>query len=409
MNNIRYFYRMILKRKQYESLKAHIPQKEFTVLIGARQTGKSTLLRQLLKELLEEGEDVVFLNLERKDVLLSLNQGPENVFRFVPTTSHKRVIVLIDEIQYLNDPTNFLKLLFDEHADRLKIVATGSSAFYIDRQFKDSLVGRKRIFEMPTLDFEEFLFFKNQNVLLNDLKALRNGTIEKSVWEEMLWVALEEYITFGGYPAVVLAANTQEKIAYLQEIRDSFIKRDILEAGINDEIKFYRLMLLLASQIGNLLNTNEIANTLRISNATAEQYLYVLQKCFHVGLLRPFFQNLRKELIKMPKLYFNDLGLRNAMLNYFEPLEQRTDKRALLENYVYLRLSQQHKEQVKFWRTADGNEIDFVIEQVYGSGKAVEVKFSRTEAKPSKYKKFQEQYPNFPLSFKCWRDVELLF
>ena len=399
---------MILKRKQYESLKAHIPQKEFTVLIGARQTGKSTILRQLSAELLEEGEEVVFLNLERKDILLLLDQSPENIFRFIPTTSHKRVIVLIDEIQYLNDPTNFLKLLFDEHADRLKIVATGSSAFYIDRQFKDSLVGRKRIFEMPTLDFEEFLLFKNQTLLLNDLIALRNGSIEKSIWEELLWVALEEYITFGGYPAVVLAANAQEKIIYLQEIRDSFIKRDILEAGINNEAKFYRLMLLLSSQIGNLLNTNEIANTLQINNATVEQYLYVLQKCFHVGLLKPFFQNLRKELIKMPKLYFNDLGLRNVLLNYFEPLEQRTDKGALLENYVYLRLSQQYKEQVKFWRTADGNEIDFVIEQVYGSGKAVEVKFNKTEAKPSKYKKFQEQYPNFPLSFQSWREAVML-
>ena len=167
-------------------------------------------------------------------------------------------------------------------------------------------------------------------------------------------------------------------------------------------------MMLLAGQTGNLVNTNELAATLRLTHTATDQYLYVLQKCFHVSLIRPFFSNLRKELVKMPKLYYNDLGLRNVMVNYFAPLEQRADKGALLENFVYRRLSEKYpKEQIKFWRTADGNEVDFVLEENITGGKAIEVKFNATEANARKYKKFNELYPNYPVKFYTWRGVEL--
>lgn len=111
----------------------------------------------------------------------------------------------------------------------------------------------------------------------------------------------------------------------------------------------------------------------------------------------------------MPKVYFNDLGLRNVLINYFAPLEQRADKGALLENYVYRRIMEQYpKDQLKFWRTADGNEVDFIIEENAFSGKAIEVKFNATEANPNKYKKFTEAYPHFPLQFNAWREHNLM-
>ncbi|WP_345263515.1 ATP-binding protein [Nibrella viscosa] len=399
----------MIRRKRYDDLRSHLRKREHTILIGARQTGKSTLLAQVAETLAAEGETVVSLNLERKEILLDLNQSPDNLFRYIPQNRPQRVYVLIDEIQYLSDPTNFLKLLYDEYADWLKVVATGSSAFYIDRQFRDSLAGRKRIFDLQTLDFEEFLLFKNQENLAGELRLLRAGDLQKSVLEVQLWTALEEYMTYGGYPAVVLEPNEADKQERLRELRDSFVNRDILEAGITDETKFYRLLILLASQTGNLLNTNELATTLRLTHATTDEYLYVLQKCFHISLVRPFFQNLRKELIKMPKVYLNDLGLRNVLINYFAPLEQRADKGALLENYVYRRLTEQYpNDQVKFWRTADGNEVDFVVEETGLGGKAIEVKFSATEASPTKYRKFTETYPAFPLQFYTWRDMNLL-
>lgn len=399
----------MLQRKLYQPVLNHIPKKEYTILIGARQTGKSTLLKQLEGVLRSTGETVVLLNLERRDILQELNQNPESVFKYISKKESSKVYLLVDEIQYLDDPTHFLKLLYDEYAEVLKIIATGSSAFYIDRKFKDSLAGRKKIFELPTLDFEEFLMFKNEGSLLQELQALRAGVAQKSVAEQQLWINLEEYLNYGGYPAVVLEPHIPDKIARLQELRDSFVGRDILEAGINDETKFYRLLILLSAQAGSLLNIRELSNTLRLTHQNTELYLYVLQKYFHASLVRPFFSNLRKELMKMPKLYFNDLGLRNVLINYFAPIEQRSDKGILLENYVYRRLSEQFpREQIKFWRTADGNEVDFVVEEQAATGKAIEVKFSSTEANPNKYKKFTGAYPSYPLQFYSWQEKELL-
>lgn len=399
----------MIRRKKHTIISNHISKREFTILIGARQIGKSTLLKQLFEELKQNGEAVFFLNLDRKDILEELNQNPENLLKICPLQSDKKIIVFIDEIQYLDDATNFLKLLFDEYSTQLKIVATGSSAFYIDRQFNDSLVGRKKIFQMGTLDFEEFLLFKNKADLVNEISQFKSKKKSKSIQENLLWAYMDEFINYGGYPAVVLEENVEDKIELLREIRDSYIKRDVLESGITDETKFYRMLMLLASQTGNLLNVNEISNTLRISNATVENYLYVLQKCFHITLLKPFYANLRKELTKMPKVYINDLGLRNVLINYFSPLEQRADKGAVLENFSYRLLSERFEEdQIKYWRTADGNEVDFVVETSYLKGFAVEIKFSEQEAKTSKYNKFIQNYPDFPLEFWWWKKMDLL-
>ncbi len=400
----------MVQRKKHSVIAEHLSKKEFTILIGARQIGKSTLLKQLFEDLSQKGETVYFLNLDRKEILDELNESPENLFKICPLQEGKKIIVFIDEIQYLDDATTFIKLLFDEYSDRLKIVATGSSAFYIDKQFNDSLVGRKKIFQMGTLDFEEFLLFKGRNDLVEEVLKLKSKKKKKSIQENVLWGYMDEFVNYGGYPAVVLENDIAQKIELLKDIRDSFIKRDILESGVSDETKFYRMLMLLASQSGNLLNVNEISNTLRITNATVENYLYVLQKCFHITLVKPFYNNLRKELTKMPKVYINDLGLRNVLINYFSPLEQRADKGMVLENLSFRLLTERFdQDQIKYWRTADGNEVDFVVETAYLKGFAVEIKFSEQEVKRSKYNKFVQNYPDFPLEFWWWKKMDLLF
>lgn len=400
----------MVQRKKQTLIAEHLSKKEFTILIGARQIGKSTLLKQLFADLNQKGETVYFLNLDRKEILDELNESPENLFKICPLQPDKKIIVFIDEIQYLDDATTFIKLLFDEYSNRLKIVATGSSAFYIDKQFNDSLVGRKKIFQMGTLDFEEFLLFKGRNDLVEEVLKLKNKKKVKSIQENVLWGYMDEFMNYGGYPAVVLENDIAQKIELLKDIRDSFIKRDILESGITDETKFYRMLMLLASQSGNLLNVNEISNTLRITNATVENYLYVLQKCFHISVVKPFYKNLRKELTKMPKVYLNDLGLRNVLINYFSPLEQRADKGMVLENLSFRLLSERFdQDQIKYWRTADGNEVDFVVETCYLKGFAVEVKFNEQDVKPNKYNKFTQNYPDFPLEFWWWKKMDLMF
>ena len=398
----------MLRRNKQTIIAKHLSKKEFTVLIGPRQIGKSTMLKQMHDDLQLKGESVYFLNLDRKDILDDLNLNPENIFKSCPLEIGKKIIVFIDEIQYLDDATNFLKLLFDEYSPRLKIVATGSSAFYIDKQFKDSLVGRKKIFQMGTLDFQEFLHFKNRDDLAQEVSKMKSKKIAKSINESLLWAYMDEFINYGGYPAVVLENNFDEKIEILREIRDSYIKRDLLESGVTEQTKFYRMLMLLASQSGNMLNVSEISNTLRLTAATVEQYLYVLQKCFHITLVKPYYNNMRKELTKMPKVYINDLGLRNILINYFSPIEQRADKGLILENFCFRVLMENYEQdQIKYWRTSDGNEVDFILETQYNKGIAIEVKFNEQEARQSKFKKFIENYPNFPLEFWWWKNLKL--
>ena len=398
----------MLRRNKQTIIAKHLSKKEFTVLIGPRQIGKSTMLKQMHDDLQLKGESVYFLNLDRKDILDDLNLNPENIFKSCPLEIGKKIIVFIDEIQYLDDATNFLKLLFDEYSPRLKIVATGSSAFYIDKQFKDSLVGRKKIFQMGTLDFQEFLHFKNRDDLAQEVSKMKSKKIAKSINESLLWAYMDEFINYGGYPAVVLENNFDEKIEILREIRDSYIKRDLLESGVTEQTKFYRMLMLLASQSGNMLNVSEISNTLRLTAATVEHYLYVLQKCFHITLVKPYYNNMRKELTKMPKVYINDLGLRNILINYFAPIEQRADKGMILENFCFRVLMENYEQdQIKYWRTSDGNEVDFIVETQYNKGIAIEVKFNEQEARQSKFKKFIENYPDFPLEFWWWKNLKL--
>ena len=178
----------MVRRKKQLVIAKHFSKKEFTILIGPRQIGKSTMVKQMFNDLVTKGNIAYFLNLDRKDILDELNINPENLFKICPLQPDKKITVFIDEIQYLDDPTTFLKLLFDEYSSQLKIVATGSSAFYIDKQFKDSLVGRKKIFQMGTLDFEEFLHFKGRNDLVAEIALLKSKKKTKSINAEVVLV-----------------------------------------------------------------------------------------------------------------------------------------------------------------------------------------------------------------------------
>ncbi|PKP46426.1 MAG: AAA family ATPase [Bacteroidetes bacterium HGW-Bacteroidetes-11] len=401
---------MFYERELYSQIKLHIEKKEFTVITGARQAGKTTLLKKIYSDLREHGKTVSYFSMEDPGILAAANEHPEQIFKFSPRPENpltngisKKIFLLIDEIQYLTSPSGFLKYLYDTYAENLKLIVTGSSAFYLDTRFKDSLAGRKRIFMLGTLNFEEFLLFKNQQSLIDELVKIRQTDEYLSPFAEPLNILLEEYIIYGGYPAVVLDPDFNDKKARLNELRNSFIKKDILEAGLGNEEAFFRMMKLLASQTGNLVNRSELSSTLRIDVRTVETYLHVMQKCFHIMLIRPFFSNLRKELVKMPKAYFGDTGLRNTLLNNFSPLTDRDDRGALLENYLLKRLSTIFgHEEVMFWRTASGNEVDFVIKENQNR-KAYEAKFGNQKPNHSAVKAFKDAYPDFSFQTFCWR------
>ncbi|MCL2328929.1 MAG: ATP-binding protein [Bacteroidetes bacterium] len=387
-----------MTRNLFTKLLQHIDKKEFTIITGARQVGKSTLMKQLNEHCKQTGMPSVFLNLENKTILNDLDASPLNILSYLPDTE-QRIIVFIDEVQYLKEPTNFLKLLYDEYTPKLKIIATGSSAFYLDKSFTDSLAGRKRIFWLSPCSFSEHLALRGKDYLVQEISEIQKNNRYKSLQIEILRQEWETFMIFGGYPAVITEPDKEERILRLAEIRDSFLKRDILEAGVQNETAFYNLFHLLASQTGNLLNTNELSATLRIKNETVVNYLYVLQKCFHITLIKPFFQNVRKELTKMPKVFLHDNGMRNSLLNNFQPIVERMDKGMLWENTVFSLLCEKHhSDEIYFWRTADDNEVDFVLPKTE-TPQAIECKYDARTESLTKYKKFIENYPNIPFSF----------
>ncbi|GMQ28796.1 ATP-binding protein [Algoriphagus confluentis] len=387
-----------MRRKIFIRLKEHLKREEATLLIGPRQSGKSTLLKQLEAECKSENIPTVYINLENKSFLAELDSNPLHLLAYSYNPLVKTVFFL-DEIQYLSDPTNFIKLLYDEHRAQVKLVVSGSSAFYLDEKFKDSLVGRKRIFRLNTCDFEETLLLQGKEELHLEYQKIKSSPKYKSVKSDFLKLEFEKYLIYGGYPAVVIEQDEREKKELLKDIRDSFVKRDILESGIKNELLFYQLFRILAEQTGQLIKVNELSNTLKTRSETIHNYLRIMQICFHVETVRPFYSNVRKELIKMPKIYFLDLGLRNCLLMNFQSIQIRMDRGELWENAVFRSLTDRFgPEEIRFWRTADGKEVDFVLPEIEDPI-ALEVKLDQKSNKQSKYKLFTESYPSLPFRF----------
>ena len=387
---------MLFPREIFNRIKKVIDRDEFIVLVGARQTGKTSLLL-LIKEFYEnKGIEASYFNLENPGYLKILNEHPFNIFDLLPKRPAKQII-LVDEVQYLADPSNFLKLLYDERRKKIKIIATGSSSFYIDLKFKDSLAGRKFIFNIYPLNFNEFLQFSGETEMAEEKSAKKLS----SYYQTKLLKLWEQYIIYGGYPKVALAEEEDLKRILIEDIGSSYIKKDALEAGIKNTEKYYALIKILAGQTGQLMNSQELANTLNLAHKTVEEYLYIMARSYQLAFIRPFYKNLRKELTKMPKAYFYDLGLRNFFLNDFSALDKRPDKGACLENLVFTEFLKRgdNLDSIKYWRTQDKKEVDFIIGR-----EAYEIKYN-IKSKASDYKMFIKQYPEIKLSMITREDI----
>ncbi len=386
-------------RLLFDTIKDHLPKKQITLLLGARQTGKTTLLKELEKFLSKTNTQSVFVTLEDKSLLGVLNQNPKNIFQFIPPLSKdERFHIFIDEIQYLDDPSNFLKYLYDEYQNQLKLIATGSSGFYIDKKFKDSLAGRKRIFHLPTMGFKEFLMFKDRE----EISQYVHSSVLPLTYKPELHRLFAEYLLYGGYPEVVLESSPSEKQNILRELARSYVKKDALESTVHYPDLYMKILMLVAAQIGGQLNINSICKKFRVKFETVESYLRLMEKSFHISLVTPFVRNVSTELRKMKKAYFNDLGLRNYFVNNFNPLGLNEDRGELLENYVFRLLSDTFDpEDIHYWRTQKKQEVDFIVQE----NSALEIKFSKESYKPSKYKFFCTNYPDIPLKFIHWDNV----
>ncbi len=388
------------KRDLFFKLKKHLDKKQISLVIGARQTGKTTLLHQLQKYINSELHlPNYFLSLEDPLILDTLDQHPDKLLQVLPPLDlNRRTIIFIDEIQYLKNPSNFLKYHYDKYQSSIKFVVSGSSSFYIDEKFKDSMAGRKRIFKLLTLSMEEFLLFKNREELI----PLINAGELPTIYVNELNTLLDQYMVYGGYPDVVVETDVEEKKEILREIANSYVKKDAIESGLKNLDAYLTVLKIIAQRIGGQFNSNEIAGNFGFSHLTIKSYLGLMKKSFHVTTICPFFTNLSKELKKMPKAYFNDLGLRNFFINNFQPLVLRVNKGGIFENFVFRRfLDKYDTDDIKYWRSQKKQEVDFIIQ----NNKAFEAKFSETKFSLKKYQFFIEKYPKIPLKLISYDNV----
>ena len=389
---------MIFDRKIANIIEKWLDEKEIIILTGPRQVGKTTLLKILTEKLKRKNvsdDRIFYLNLEELNILSALNENPENLLDYI-TVKNARNYFFIDEIQYLDKPSNFLKHIYDKYADQIKLIATGSSNLEIKAKFQDSLAGRKATFGISPLDFEEFLKFKN----FSQQRYLRQPELPPDI-RHSFDRALEEYLIYGGLPAVVLQGDKAKKEKLLNEYAGAYINQDIRAFGQVDNIgDFNRVVKMLAGQIGNLLNVNELGNTAGVSRRNILKYLELLEYTYVFRKIAPYTANVRAQVTKMPKFYFFDTGVRNALLENFLGLDSRADAGALFENFVFTALDKDRN--IYFYRSAGQSEIDFVVEKPEALC-LIEVKYKKLN------KRINERVLlNFPAKNKFGRKIYVI-
>lgn len=360
---------MYIPQRQLSNLKSAIRPGKVVVIYGPRRVGKTTLLKKYLESVHEK---VLFVNGDDIVVRQYLeSQSTEKLTDFVGNHS----LLLVDEAQYVKQIGLNLKIIVDT-IPSLRIIATGSSSFELAKDIGEPLTGRKKVLK------------------LLPLAQLEIAHLEKP---HQTKANLDARLIYGAYPEVVLFRSNTDRQVYLHELLSSYLFKDILQLeGIRYADKLQRLVQLLAFQIGKEVSLAELGRQLGMSKNTVERYLDLLEKVFVIFRRSGFSRNLRKEIVKNQRYYFYDNGIRNALINNFNPLEIRDDIGALWENYVIterLKKQEYFRQSVNtyFWRTYDKKEMD-LVEERQGQLSGFEIKWKRHSVHPPK--QWLDAYPN---------------
>lgn len=350
-----------IKRRIFEPLKAHVDEKEISLIVGPRQTGKTTLMEELRDHLAATGKKTLFLSMDIEDHRKFFVSQNALLQRMKIEFGEERGFVFLDEIQRKEDAGIFLKGLYDMHVP-YKMIVSGSGSVELKEKVHESLLGRKRLFELPTVSFQEFADFRT------DYRY--EGSLEEFLGMETAEAArlLEEYLSFGGYPRVILDATLDGKRKIINEIYRSYIEKDIAYLLRVERVEaFGSLIKVLAGQIGRLVNYAELSRTLNISLPTVKNYLWYAEKTFVIERVTPYFRNTRKEITKSPVVYFHDMGLHNYALGVFGASPDMYGGGGFLfRNFVYRTIKETISRgssgaSLNFWRTKDRAEVDFVL------------------------------------------------
>lgn len=335
------------------------PPNKIILLFGPRQVGKTTLVRELLEILPGKSLEINGDDLDYTEILSS--RSLRRLSRLVKGVD----ILFVDEAQRIPEIGLNLKLLHDNFPD-LKIIATGSSSFDLANKTSEPLTGRSWSYTLLPIAWCE---------LVSDISYFE------------LDQRLDEFLIFGNYPGLTMLEKPEDKIAYLRELTRSYLYKDVFELGnLKYARKLQDLVKLLALQMGSEVSMNELANALQIAKETVMHYIDLLEKAFVVFRLSGFSRNLRKEITRHDKVFFYDTGIRNAIIENFNPPSLRNDNGKLWENFLLVERmkNQLYTGQNKnryFWRTYTGAELDYV-EEGNGILAGFEFKFSNKTARP---------------------------
>lgn len=347
---------MIYPRKIQKELEKCITVPEIVVLTGMRRVGKTTLYRAIFDRI--ESKNKVFLDMENPIVQKVFEEtNYDNIIvnlKEYGIQADKKVYLFLDEIQAMPEIVKIVKYLFDHF--KFKFFLTGSSSYYLKNLFAESLAGRKFVFQLRPLDFEEFLIFKETKresyVSFQEKEKHKN-----LIRYEKLKGLFEEYLKFGGFPQVALENDVFLKFKHLEDIFKSYFEKDVQSLAKFREIQLFRdLLLLLMARTGSKLDIVRIASELGTSRETVYSYLSFLQDTFFISLVYPFTSSRDKLVSKAKKVYFCDTGLIGAFTKISEG--------PLLENSVYNNL--QPCGNVQYYQKVSGREIDFVLNAQVG-------------------------------------------
>jgi predicted AAA+ superfamily ATPase len=371
----------LYKRKQ--SIENSLAPKRVLVIYGPRRVGKTTVLKKYLSTqkgriLYSTGDDIMIRQIfssEQRAKILDFAESYD--------------IIGIDEAQQIPHIGLGIKMIIDEFPDK-NIILTGSSSFDLSREVGEPLTGRH--FELLLL-------------------PIAQGEIGLGKFE--LNSQIEKFLLYGAYPEVLSQPDQNSKTRILKELVSSYLFKDVLAL---DRIKSPNLLLditkCLAFQIGNEVSHNEIAKIVGANVKTVARYIDLLEKMFIVKRVRGYSKNLRNEIAKKAKYYFIDLGVRNAVISNFNPLDSRNDIGGLWENFIFMELLKKsnagkNSEEFYFWRTHTGQEIDLIRDSEKGL-EAIEIKWNKDNVKePALWKKTYPESSFLVISRNNYLDILL--
>jgi predicted AAA+ superfamily ATPase len=322
---------MSLKRDAYKGITDGIKRREVSIITGPRQVGKTTLLKELFSFCRREKRECTYYNLEMPHDLSLFGGDPQKVLETVCSGTK---IIMIDEFHYLPNATRFFKAVYDG-CPKIKIFASGSSALEMHKHMKESLAGRRILNRVFPLSFKEWLpSVTNKEPLPGSIDRATDPAIHK-----ILQNHLEKFLIYGGMPGLVHEKTEEDKKRLLLDLVATYIQKDI-KALLRDEdvISFNRLLSVLAAQDSGILSENAISGSLNYSLRQVRKDITILNQMFLLYSLKPFSTNRGRELKQANKTYLFDHGIRNAILNDFRKCEDRPDKGAIYESFVFLEM-----------------------------------------------------------------------